>query len=202
MSANEPRNIEEQDLWNAFVQGDANSLEILYRRYFDELYTYGNKWLNNSSLTEDSIQDLFVKLMRNRVNLSTPASVKYYLFRSFRTVVVDKMKAKNKLSFVDDPGDQHFLFELCPEQELIDHEHQDALQQKLTVALQALTPRQREAIFLRYIEGFSYKEVAEMMELTPKGTYKLMARAIEALKEHMLTLPLIFLLKTLFFSNC
>jgi RNA polymerase sigma factor (sigma-70 family) len=202
MSANEPQNTEEQALWNAFAQGDDNSLEILYRRYFDELYAYGNKWLNNAALTEDSIQDLFVKLMRNRANLSTPVSVKYYLFRSFRTVVVDRLKAKNRFAFVDEPGDHHFFFELSPERQIIDQENAALLQQKLTAALQTLTPRQREAIFLRYIEGFSYKEVAEMMELTAKGTYKLMARAIEALKEQMIGFLILLFLKTLFFSFC
>ncbi|MEO8820117.1 MAG: RNA polymerase sigma factor [Ginsengibacter sp.] len=59
------------------------------------------------------------------------------------------------------------------------------MKEKLSSALSALTPRQREVLFLRYNEGFSYQEVAEMMGLTTKATYKLMARAIEAIKEQI-----------------
>ena len=50
-------------------------------------------------------------------------------------------------------------------------------------ALDQLTPRQREAIFLKYQEGFSYPEIAEMMTLTQKATYKLVGRGIGVLRK-------------------
>lgn len=137
------------------------------------------------SLTEDSIQDLFIKLIRTRQNLSQTTSIKYYLFRAFRSIVLDKLKTKNKTALIDEAGKSLFVLDLSPEKKMIVQEDTLALQQKLSAALDALTPRQREAIFLRYIEGFSYEQVAAMMDLTAKGTYKLMARAIEALKEQM-----------------
>jgi RNA polymerase sigma factor (sigma-70 family) len=179
------QNMEEQALWNSFIGGNDNSLETIYRRYFDDLFNYGNKWLKDTSLTEDSIQDLFIKMLKNRHNLSSTTSIRYYLYRSFRSTVLDKIKSNNKARFVDSPGEHLFVFELSPENQLIAQQDHRMLHQKLTVALKALTPRQREVIFLRYIEGFSYQEVADMMELTAKGTYKLVARAIEALKDQM-----------------
>ena len=186
MPDKDPVNIEEENLWRLFIKGDDDSLEKLYRRYFDELYSYGKKWLQDAMLTEDCIQDLFVKLMNNRASLSPTTSVKYYLFRSYRSVVLDKIKLSNRMPLIDEPGEHLFLFDLSPEKKLVDEQDSAAMKQKLAAALQALTPRQREAIFLRYIQGFSYPQVAEALELTAKGTYKLMARAIEALKEHML----------------
>lgn len=192
---------EEQQLWNSFLEGNDASLEKIYRDYFDELYTYGNKWLKNSTLTEDSIQDLFIKLMRNRGKLSASVSIKYYLFRAFRSVALDKLKVKKRMPQIDEPGEHHFLFELCPQQQFIEEEEGIILRKKLSAALQQLTPRQREAIFLRYIEGFSYQEVSDMMDLTPKATYKLMARAIEALKEQMPVLLSLFFLKNMVFPH-
>ncbi len=104
MDTSQNEHIEEQKLWDAFLKGDDKSLEIIYRLYFDELYNYGNKWLNDISLTEDSIQDLFVKLLRTRNNLSATTSIKYYLFRAFRSIVLDKLKSKNKTAFIDEAG--------------------------------------------------------------------------------------------------
>ena len=148
MESNDLQNIEEQKLWVSFIQGDDNCLEKLYRRYFDALYNYGKKWLNNNTLTEDCIQDLFVKLMKNRASLSVTTSVKYYLFRSFRSIVLDKIRTKSRMEFIDEPGDQHFMFELSPEKKLVDRQENIIMKEKLAVALQNLTPRQREAIFL------------------------------------------------------
>lgn len=185
MHSNQNQHTEEQKLWDAFLAGDDKSLEIIYRRYFDELYNYGIKWLNDISLTEDSIQDLFVKLLRTRKNLSATNSIKYYLFRAFRSIVLDKLKGKNKTAYLDEAGKNLFVFDLSPEKNMIRQEENTTLQKRLNAALDALTPRQREAIFLRYTEGFSYEQVATMMDLTTKGTYKLMARAIDALKEQL-----------------
>lgn len=186
MPGNQTQNTDEQTLWSQFIRGDDKSLEKLYRQYFDDLYNYGKKWLRDGPLTEDAIQDLFVKLMKNRSSLSDTTSVKYYLFRSLRTVVLDKLKRDNRMQLVDDPGDHLFLFELSPEKKLVEEQDAVHLKERLAVAMQNLTPRQREAVFLRYVAGFSYSQVAEAMELTAKGTYKLMARAIDALKDHLL----------------
>lgn len=185
MHSNQNEHINEQQLWDAFLAGDDKSLERIYRRYFDDLYNYGNKWLADISLTEDSIQDLFVKLLRTRKNLSSTTSIKYYLFRAFRSIVLDKLKQASKTGYADEAGRTLFVLELSPEKQMIIQEETKALQQRLSKALDALTPRQREAIFLRYIEGFSYEQVAGMMDLTTKATYKLMARAIDALKEQL-----------------
>lgn len=182
MDTNGFHNKEEQDIWRSFVSGNDQSLETLYRRYFDELYNYGSKWLNNPSLTQDSIQDLFVKLMRNRANLTVPDSVKYYLLRSFRSIVLDKLKVKDRVQLMDDPNESLFQVELCPEEQMIGQQEYNRLRKQLTDAIQQLTPRQREAIFLKYQEGLSYPEIAEMLSLSQKATYKLVARAIQTLR--------------------
>ncbi len=195
MPGNQTPNTDEQSLWSQFIHGDDKSLEKLYRQYFDDLYNYGKKWLRDGPLTEDAIQDLFIKLMKNRSSLSETTSVKYYLFRSLRTVVLDKLKRENRMQLVDNPGDHLFLFELSPEKNLVDQQDAIQLKERLASAMQNLTPRQREAIFLRYVAGFSYNQVADAMELTAKGTYKLMARAIDALKDHLLTGSSLLLVK-------
>lgn len=178
--------INEGVLWQSFLAGDNASLEKIYRIYFEELYRYGNKWLNDPSFTEDVIQDLFVKLIRNRQNLSNTTSIRFYLFRSFRSLAMDKIKAGKKNLSMEEPGHDMFPVYLNPEHKLIDKEEYKLIKEKLSAALSGLTPRQREALFLRYNEGFSYAEVSEMMNLNTKATYKLMARAIDALRNQMI----------------
>jgi RNA polymerase sigma factor (sigma-70 family) len=172
-------------MWQLFVDGNDSGLEGIYRLYYDSLYDYGFKWLGNQTLVEDAIQELFIKLMRNRQNLREPVSVKTYLFKALRAMLLDKLKSKKALNSYDELGDNHFTLHLSPELVLIDREEEIELKKKLEQAIAQLTPRQREGIFLRYVEGIPYAEISSMMELTPKATYKLMARAIDALRELM-----------------
>lgn len=66
--------------------------------------------------------------------------------------------------------------------------------EKLSKAFSELTPRQFEAIFLRFYMNQSYEQVAESMGITVKATYKLMARSLTELKNNYLPLLYILLL--------
>ena len=191
--------INESDLWGNFLKGNDESLERIYRVYFDDLYAYGNKLFNDKAFSEDVIQDLFVKLIQSRENLSPTTSIKFYLFRSFKSIAFDKLKVSKRYQFSELQENSSFPVEVNPESQLIDKENYEETKLKLNTAIEALTPRQREAIFLKYSEGFSYAEITVMLELTPKATYKLMARAIDALKDQVeVMVPFIFSLKMLF----
>lgn len=74
---------------------------------------------------------------------------------------------------------------------IIDAENKTALSNELQHALTSLTSRQLEAVFLRFYEGFSYEEVASMLNISVKATYKIIARALAHLKDNML-LQLLF----------
>lgn len=173
---------DETILWESFLNGDNQSLEVIYRIYFDELYRYGMKWLKDGYLVEDVIQDLFVRLIQSRGNLAMAQSVKFYLFRAFKNIALDKIRLAKRMVAGNEPASDTFQLDLSPESTMIDKEEYLLVRNKIENALVQLTLRQREALYLRYIEGFSYSEVSEMMGLTAKATYKLMSRAIEAIR--------------------
>ena len=53
---------------------------------------------------------------------------------------------------------------------------------KIQTALNKLTPKQQEVIFLKYYQHLSYAEISVILEIETKAVYKLMARALDALK--------------------
>ena len=171
-----------QELWRNFQQGDENALATIYSEYFDHLYNYGFKFTRDASLVEDCIQELFIKLIRNRENLSIPDSVKNYLFKAFRSYLFDKLEKLNKYPSQQLEESMEFGLEPGHEVELIREEERSTRQEMMRAAIKSLTPRQREAIFLKYEEGFSYPEIADMLSLTQKAAYKLVGRAIQTLR--------------------
>lgn len=168
--------------WGAFVKGDERIFSMVYDTFFNALYNYGCKYTQNTELVEDAIQDLFVRFWKNREHLNEPPSLKNYLFKAFRNHMNDRLKAAGRY-VLDDHGDQ-YPFELVPsmEDEKIAIEKTELTKKKLSVAMEQLTDRQREAIFLRFYEEFSYPEIADMMGITVKATYKLMARSIDVVR--------------------
>ena len=170
--------------WNAFVAGDASVFERVYQTFFNALYNYGCKYTADTELVEDAVQELFVRFWKNRANLTEPPSLKNYLFKAFRNHMNDRLKAAGRY-VTDDFGD-HGIFEWVPsaEEKQLEAEHEGIRKKQIEMAMESLTDRQREAIFLRFYEEFSYPEIAAMMGITVKATYKLMARSISTMREH------------------
>ncbi|HWL00440.1 MAG TPA: sigma-70 family RNA polymerase sigma factor [Parapedobacter sp.] len=168
--------------WAAFVAGDEGIFERVYESFFDSLYNYGRKYTDDEELIEDAIQDLFVRFWKNRANLTEPLSLRNYLFKAFRNHLTDRLRVSGKYVSEDGIERFHMEVEMSIEHKKIHAEGEAIRNRKLQQAMELLTARQREAIFLRFYEGLSYEEIAEALEINIKGTYKLMARSIDAMR--------------------
>jgi len=165
------------------TSGDLNSYSRVYTYYFKKLYNYGKKFTPDTDIIEDCIQDIFLTFWKNKGQLSTAEKLNSYLISSFRYTLFRQLKKAKKIiaeqeSFEPDFSVEHFI---------IRQEIGEELQKNFRSAIQSLTARQREAIFLRFYEGLSYEEIASIMNISVKGAYKIMARSLEALKEALPT---------------
>ena len=99
-------------LWLNFKNGDGDALSELMRRYFRSLLQYGTKFTKNKSLIEDTIQDLFLELLERKAYLSTPASVKNYLFKALRNNLIRAVNKSNlSTDFLEQEDEQMIEFE-------------------------------------------------------------------------------------------
>ncbi len=170
--------------WNAFRGGDRHSFSLIYEKYFNGLYNYGSKFNHDKEFVEDCIQDLFVKLWQNRDNINETPSVKNYLYKSLRNTIFSRLNKVENLDIDNDLiNELDFNLEISPEAYMIENEHAQQMKYKLDKALDNLTSRQREAVFLRFFEELTYEEVANLMRITVKALYKIIARALENLRE-------------------
>ncbi|TRX59568.1 sigma-70 family RNA polymerase sigma factor [Fulvivirga sp. M361] len=175
-------------LWTQLKANDQHALNTIYLRYIRSLYNYGFKIAQDDKLVEDVIQDLFVDFWEKRHRLSDVENVEAYLFKAFKRRLlreIHRLKKRTSLGLSDDLLDYEFPLQPSIQSEFINEEEQRSQQDRLAEALKRLTPRQREAIFLKYQQKLSFAEVAQVMEIETKAIYKLMSRAINTLKENM-----------------
>jgi RNA polymerase sigma factor (sigma-70 family) len=172
-------------LWRSFKQGDWESYTRLYDGHYRALNNYGHKFTKDVSLIEDSIHDLFVKLWNNRATLGTPVSVKNYLYKALRNILFRKIKWHSRFTNITDDEDPSFDVELSHDRTLIVKEEELELRQMIQRALHELPARQREIVFLRFYEGLSYEEIAEVMSINITSVYKLWYKVLEKLKSSL-----------------
>lgn len=172
---------EELRLWHLFKQDDWQAYAQLYNQNFKLLHNYGYKFTRDGALIEDAVQDLFVKLWTNRASLGSPLSVKHYLYKALRGILFRKLEVRARFTSVAEADG--LPFEVSFDQVVMQDEEERALQRKLKGFIGTLPARQQEIIFLRFYEGFSYPEIADIMAITVASTYKLLYKALHNMEE-------------------
>lgn len=176
----------EKERWNHIEQGNMEAYSETYIFYYKKLYNYGRKFTDNTALIEDAIQVVFVMVWNNREKLADIYSPHSYIFYSFRNYIFKEKKKQQKVVFQSQEP------EFSIDNIIINKETTAELNKRLQKALTSLTSRQREAIFLRFYEALSFEEVAQVMNISVKATYKLITRSLLKLKE-LLNIPMILL---------
>ncbi|WP_339712361.1 sigma-70 family RNA polymerase sigma factor [uncultured Kriegella sp.] len=181
------KGIADFQLWQEFQAGSDIAYATIYRDNVSFLYSYGLKLIKDKELIKDCIQELFVEIWNSKHKLGRVKSIKSYLFKSIRRKLIAESVKQRKRSMPLDlkPNFLKVLVTPSIEFDMIERQCFDQQCQKLKKALEKLTDRQKEIIHLKYYTQLSYEEIAEIMSLSKKGTYKLMGRSICFLRKYM-----------------
>ncbi len=176
---------DEQFLWARLCNGDREAFGEIYRRYFPLLFRYCVRFTTDRALVKDMLQDFFSQLYIQRAGLSLPVNLKSYLMVSARRKLFRYLdKSAHGPSSLEEGTASNFALEVSPESILINRQHTEQTTRLLQQKLDTLTLRQKEAIYLRFYEGLSYEEIADIMVLKEvKYARTLIYRAIAELKE-------------------
>lgn len=176
----------EQELWRAFLAGDRNAFAQLFEKYADAMYAYGRKMTADAELVKDTMQDVFVKLYDQRYRLKETECVKGYLLVVMKRALLNKFHERTMLPIEED-GEVQFEIELISQSEFEDDSsvYDEEMKLKLARALKELSSRQREAIYLYYIQEIPLTDLPEILGMNYQSTRNLLHRALTKLRQYM-----------------
>jgi len=175
-----------QNLWNNFLQGDKSAFSEIFLTFYDDLLRYGRKLSGDQDMVQDCIQDLFLKLWKNKGNLKPVESIKPYLFRSLRNHITDSIILQKPRISIDEGFEHPFEITYSHEDFLIARQVSEEARSKVIEALNKLTIRQRETIYLRYFEDFDFKTIASIMDMNIQSVHNLLYRGMKVLRDLLL----------------
>ena len=169
------------EIWNKFRDGNDYSLSLIYSKYAEVLYRYGLKFTGNRNIIEDSIHDMFMDLIRNRKTIGETTNIQFYLLRTFRRKLTRKLKGE--LRYGDDlASEMIFDIHYSAESEMISEEIKNNQIKQLHKAINNLSPRQKEAIYLKFQKELDYNEISEILGMGIEACRNLIYRAIKSLR--------------------
>jgi RNA polymerase sigma-70 factor (ECF subfamily) len=150
--------------------GSAEAFNVLVRRWERRVYSYLVYVTGQSEEAFDLCQDVFVAAYANIGRLSTPEKFRPWLFQIARNTAYSHLRrerGRGAVPYEVDPGG------VTPTLQLMDGALWERAELKLLVekALAALPIDQREAIVLKFYQGFRFGEIAEIQNC-PVSTTK------------------------------
>lgn len=185
----------DETLWQRLKAGDELAFSALFERYYRSLINYGNSLSSYPERVQDCVQDVFVNVWLYRNNLSDNVVAKAYLLSSVRKRIA-RLHERDTIFRQTTPLEAvQFSLDFSIEDQLIADEETSAQVSQLNRLINALPPRQKEALYLRYHQGLTIEQIGEMLDINHQSVSNLLHRCIQHLrKEWKGDLTLLFLL--------
>jgi RNA polymerase sigma-70 factor (ECF subfamily) len=183
--------VDERDLINLLKQKDREAFKTLVETWQDMVFNTALGILQNEEDAEDTAQEVFIQVFESIDNFKEESKLSTWIYRITVSKSLDhirKKKAKKRLSFLkslfkEDGQEIELPDFLHPGIKLENKENAKALFR----AMEKLPPSQKTAFVLNKMEGLSYQEVGEIMEISSSAVDSLLQRGRQNLKKELKT---------------
>lgn len=171
MSEKSNYTISESDLIKGCIAGDRRLQEELYRRFSPKMYAVCLRYANNADDAQDLLQEGFIKVYRNLHRFRAEGSFEGWIRRVFVNTSIEHFRKKStRLSMVTDKEENTI------EDADITAIHKLAEKDIINI-IQELSPGYRTVFNLYVVEGYSHKEIGELLGISEGTSKSQLARA-------------------------
>jgi RNA polymerase sigma-70 factor (ECF subfamily) len=158
--------------------GDQTAFKEIYTGIYKNLYQFALAIVRNREAAEEIVQDVFIRIWRNRTQLPAVQNLRVYLYTATKNTALNYLSSKARQN-ITEPFD-HINIELngsvtTPEQIMITAEIDKIIRE----AVDALPPRCKMIFKLTREDGLKYKEVSQILNIAVNTIDVQMAIAVK-----------------------
>jgi len=155
-------------LFEQMQEGDTKALDLFFKKYYKKLCRFGVLFESNSHIIEEKVDDVFITLWSNRSQLNKIKNPKSYIYAILKN---DLLRVKNNYQIRplqnEDHLNSHSLYPSI-EEEIIANEQKEINKNVIKNVLESIPKRTRQIFEMSRIDGFKYKEISELLDISPK----------------------------------
>ncbi|UII80084.1 RNA polymerase sigma factor [Flagellimonas sp. CMM7] len=177
---------EDHELMLKVKSGDLEKLGLLYERHWKQLFGFYYHMSGNSQLSEDLVQNVFIKVLKYRHSYRGEGSFDAWIFKLSRNLYYDYYNKNLKK--------EHSELHLTNDYELRDSGNIEVEFQNrdnaelLRLAMQKISPEKREILTLNIYQGIKFPEISKIMDCSEGAARVRAHRALNDLREVFLKL--------------
>jgi len=167
----------------AFLLKQSNSaaFEKIYSKYWDRLFDYAYKRLNNAELCEEIVQEIFIRLWDRRESLEFTTGLMNYLFTAARYSVIDQYRRQLVQNSFIAASKYNLHIDNSTEERIFVND----LKKYLDDLIGTLPPKCKSVYELSRLQYKTNKEIAEILHISEKTVEGHLTKALQRLRVGM-----------------
>ncbi|HKK44426.1 MAG TPA: RNA polymerase sigma-70 factor [Balneolaceae bacterium] len=165
-------------------KGDALAFEELFFKYYSRLCGFAVKLVKSPDIAKDCVQEVFLKIWRNRKDWSVYYSLSVYLYQAVRNQALNQLeKSKTHREYSERYYEEDFHNPVSEGRNLSNEEM--ALIGEIWKIVEQMPQRRKMVFELHRKHGLSYKEIAQIMDITRKTVENHMGKALQDVRDQL-----------------
>ncbi|ULC58776.1 RNA polymerase sigma-70 factor [Flaviramulus sp. BrNp1-15] len=165
----------------ALKKGESNAYTFLVDNYHHKLCVYAYGLTNNHDLSEDIVQNVFIKIWKHRLKLKDDFSIKGYLYRSVYNEFIDQYRKQKSVVSLE----KKYIDALSY---IVEDEKDNSLIKLIAIVkqeIEKLPPKCKQTFLLSKKEGLTNMEIAEYLNISVKSVEAHITKAFSILRKTM-----------------
>ena len=163
--------LSDKELISKYIQGDHNSFEILIQRHQNRIYAYILMITKNRELADDLFQDTFIKVIKTMRAGSYNEEGKFlqWVMRIAHNLIIDHFRKSNRMPVIDNNKNENFsIFDtlIIKEKSIEEQMITDQIHKDVRKLIEYLPDEQREVLYMRHFAEMSFKDIAEVTNVS------------------------------------
>ncbi len=174
--------LQENELVSFLREGNEDALKLLYDNHVRKLHYFILRTAKSQQLAEDVVQDVFIKIWENRLQIDPEQPFKTYLYTIAKRHLLNLLKrVQHEADILDEIRKYTIPLENTTELH-IEYSESNGI---LNEAISKLPPQCREVFIRCKMQGHSYKQVAAQLGITEGTVNGQMVKALRSIKEYI-----------------
>lgn len=182
MYFNRPGGDTEQELLKAVAGGNEPAFSLLYDKYAGKVYAMGIQYLKSPFLAQDAVQEVFVKVWKNRQQLTTLNSFPAWLNTVCRNQLIDQLQQQIPYERLEDLHPDELPLSHATVGYEVDFRE---LEKLIRNGIDSFSPRQQQIYKLSREEGLSHQQIADQLEISYDMVREHMSKALKNLRSFL-----------------
>ena len=164
------------------MAGDEKAFAALFAHYYEHIYGFAFSVTKSASLTEEIVQDVFVRVWNNRAQLGEIQKFDAWLFIIARNQAYKVIRQKvNDPRFVQELDEYFHLYPEAADDRLLFKESSELIGKAASTL-----PRQQQLVFtLSRVDGYSLDEIAGQLQLSKNTVKAHLSKALQGIRMYL-----------------